>query len=183
VTSRLAPPGNTALNAISTIALLLIAAWSAPALASSGLGVNCDRSNSNPQVPDIATAALTVKPVVHGIATASGDTPIEPISTRALDLTPRAEVILGRVFEREDKPLQSTSDVVHVDLVQVDSSTSSPPLASTDTTPDADTQRNNSRAESVTTHEPEISSVETRLPGVSDADLLRFRRQMYRTDI
>jgi len=62
-------------------------------------------------------------------------------------------------------------------------SVASPALAGVTTEPPTDEEKEPQGAKESTNTARELPGTALRLPGVSDADLPRFRRQMYRTDI
>jgi len=156
VRSRHAAFEIVASNLASVGALLLLGAWSVPSFGSSGLTVDCHESRA--ELPNL-------------------EVPMEPLSAGPLDLAPPGKAVLQREFEDDDDSLTTSSDLKPLDTPNT------PPLASTKTTPTQDTHNSSSRSENVGTRSTEGSIDETTIPGITDVDLLRFRDQMFRTDI
>ena len=189
MTSRLEPSEYKALNVTNVFAALLLAFCGAPALASSGIRVDCGLARADSLDPGSPTVTLTAKLVDHGVAKA--DINLSAIDRSAIDtataanmisLAPRAATIVRQVFE--DGPSSFRTSVLEsaANLGQIIASDTSP-LISPEATSKVDEQEDNTRTESVTTNDAKVSGTEAQLPGVSDVDLLRFRNQMYRTDI
>jgi hypothetical protein len=183
VTSRSGLAGNKVSNAGMAYAAFLLVVWAVPSAASSGIHVDCDQSGSDTHDRGSTSVALNVEIVDHGITKADiaetpGNAPLELTELDSFDLSFRAEAISQEVFEKSSGLPQSNSN-----LVQIESSELKP-LATTEATNAAMNSNSANRSESVTTNiSTEIDGTEMRLPGLSDAELLRFRRQMYRTDI
>jgi hypothetical protein len=192
VRSRSRPARNKGSNAGKAYIASLLVFWAVPSAASSGVHVDSDQpESSSPNGQPSTSVALNVEFADHGvaktgigtpdltsIAETAGSTPLESGGVDSLDLGSRTETIIQEVFEKSSGPQQSESS-----LVQIKSSELKP-LANTEATTGAIDSNSATRSESVTTNNsPEIDGTEMRLPGVSDAELLRFRRQMYRTDI
>lgn len=183
MTSRSGRSGNTLLNARNVIGFAFIALCSAPAFASSGIGAS---SSENPDAASTDTLAAELDG--HGIARSdiiqagmsaslnSPDTEITSLEApHGLDLKPRGEIIIQAIFENSSGSSPSGAELIPADNAEI------APLASS-----ADTVQPNADnlPDQVTTKVgTESSDAEMRLPGIDDADLLRFRRQMYRTDI
>lgn len=189
--SRSGLAGNNRSNAGKALIASLLVVWAVPSAASSGIHVDCDQPGSGTHDQTSTSVALNSEFVDHGvtkagigksdltdIAETAGYTPLESTEVDSLDLSSRSESIIQEVFEKSSGLQQSTSA-----LVQIESSELKP-LASTEATPSPIGSNSATRSESVTTNiSPEIDGTDMRLPGLSDAELLRFRRQMYRTDI
>jgi hypothetical protein len=192
---------NRGSNAGVAYAALLLAVWAVPSAASSGIQVDCDQTGSAAHEQPTTGIDLNVKYVDHGVTKAGigkNDISDDPQATRnlplknlplnsaeidSLDLMPRAEAMIQQVFDKNRSSQRSNSDLVNSDLVQIESSKMKP-LASNDATSGAVNDNSVKRSESITTNVDQgINQIEMRLPGISDAELLRFRRQMYRTDI
>jgi hypothetical protein len=183
VTSRSGLAGNKESNAGMAYAAFLLVVWAVPSAASSGIHVDRDQAGSDAHDQGSTSVALNVEIVDHGITKADiaetpGNAPLELTRLDSFDLSFRAEAISQEVFEKSSGLPQSNSN-----LVQIESSELKP-LATTEATNAAMNSNSANRSESVTTNiSTEIDGTEMRLPGLSDAELLRFRRQMYRTDI
>jgi hypothetical protein len=196
VRSRSGLAQNNGSNAGMAYIAFLLVIWAIPSVASSGIHVDCDRPGSGAHGQTSTSVALNIEFIDHGvtkagigksdftsIAETAGSAPRESteVDSRdvdSFDLGSRAESILQEVFEKSSGAPQSASA-----LVQIDSSELKP-LATTEATTGAISSNSATRSERVTTNiSPEIDGIEIRLPGLSDAELLKFRRQMYRTDI
>ena len=169
--SRQERSDRSASNVLSALALAALGAWTHPALASSGVDALCDRSTVAPPSTEAPRNRLTLEVVDHGNAKAAGDVDIDDEvdaqSTR--QLRPHTETILRRIFDE-----------------------SSP--ADTDVTPFADAESLGARladekstdvedASNPAGESPSPGQTATQLPGVSEDELLRFRKRMYRVDI
>ena len=188
MTSRLEPSEDKALKAKSVFALLLVIC-STPVLASSGINVDCVVSSANSLDRAAPAATVALELVDHGIATSDID--LSAIGKSAADtspgasilsLTPRAATIAQQIFNDDPSSILPSSMNSAADPVPTNATDISP-LTSTEVTPEMDEQKNTSRTESVTINNANAPGPVSQLPGVSDADHLRFRRQMYRTDI
>ena len=189
--SRSGLAGNKGSNAGKAYIASLLVVWAVPSAASSGIHVDCDQPGSGAHGQTSTSVALNAEFVDHGvtkagiaksnltgIAETAGSTPLESAEVDSLDLSSRAEAIIQEVFAISSSSQQSASDLVPIELSELK------PLATTEATPGSAGSNSATRSESVTTNiSPEIDETEMRLPGVSDAELLKFRHQMYRTDI
>lgn len=183
MTSEVAQAGNAALNAAGSLTLLILGAWSASALASTGVSANSDATLSDQQIGADPAPAPTIDSIEHGIAIPPGNASLARISDRAVDPAAGAKVILERSSERDDRPLQSESDPVRSELLMQTDVHDVPLLSSPENTTNGEMPKISDRIDGVTNNRPENSVVVIRLPGVSDTNDIRFRRQMYRTDI
>ena len=154
--SRRSASENAAFIAAGTVALLLLGAWSAPSLAANAFTVHCEESCV--ELPNLEMS-------------------IDSLAAGPLDLTQRTEIVLQKVFEDDDVTFDASPDLKPLDTHD------KLPLASTEIAPAADTLDTGSRSENVSKNSADASATETAVPDVHDADLLRFRNQMFRTDI
>lgn len=147
--------------AATAAGIALVAAWTTPAFAATSPTTLCEQlSKATLEVPDIA---LKSRLASHG-AEAGEESPIadvEALSPQHL-LAPGVEAALSKVFEEELANPEVSAD------------STSAPLA--ETQPDPDTLDR-------PLPEAKTTPMNTRVPGVSDDDLVNFKRQMYRKDI
>lgn len=159
-------PGSFAANA----AILLTAAFfSLPAVASSSTPIPCPKSEQpNLKVSTDALAATTVSHDISYVTPSQNAVPkqSENINPASL-LAPRAEAAIREAFGESE---QSPTVAPVIELIK----TVTPPMA------DGETQLDEFE-EDATIETP--SGMTTRLPGVSDDDLSRFKKQMFRRDI
>ena len=141
--ARLVPTKN-ALTRGSALVALLLAAWSAPTLAATGVDVECPESEpqntlvaTDIEIPQLAIPSLNVDVADHGV--------------------------------------DSSADI--------EDDITDPPLASPAVTSGDDAEDAAADVDEADTGLNEAAPTATRLPGVSETDQPRFRRQMYRTDI
>ena len=156
--------------AASAAIFLMAALFSVPALASTPSSVPCP--NSRPSL-DVSANELVTATVSHDIAyvapdkatTARPAAAIKPVNL----LAPRAEAAIRKAFRDNE----TTSDgTALVDLAET--TTATPPMVGTE----AETEKTEDDARIETP-----SGMTTRFPGVSDDDLSRFKKQMFRRDI
>lgn len=145
--------------AVSATLVVLAGIFTAPALAATSTRIDCPEEDTRATL-DVPVHILTTELVSNNIpAEPNSDDKtiaeldeIEIASSHGL-LAPRAAAAIRDAFR-----LSST-----------------PPMAGTDTKPEAATDDDKSML-------PD-SGMNTELPGVSDEDLLRYKKQMYRRDI
>jgi hypothetical protein len=182
VTPRTGRSEKTAMTVSGTFVCMLLGIWGAPVSASSGIGAHelaASAPSLNVERVDFssATAAIGMSTVTTNEEIA-GENHGSETTTDAVDLIPRAETVNQHIFENSHAPERPATDLIEADVPEV------APLASSNAPVGAKKNDSAAHSESVTTSvETRSSEVEMHLPGVSDADLLRFRRQMYRTDI
>ena len=174
---RQSPPKTPAPSATRAAALLVLSLVCTPSLVYAGLNA-CASSRANGlegPVQDLTVHRLDYGPANSDTAAIDNpgdraiddDAPISPAST----LKPRVAVVLRKPFDDPD------------DLVQpapIDGSESGP-LADMIVPGAGGDGDKHSDAEAIPSEE--LPGVDMRLPGLSDDDVLRFKRQMYRTDI
>ena len=151
--------------ALSTLALFVLAAWSSSALAATGAETRCDQSVLSVDMPDESHSGLAIDVVDHGPARSSGVIEQDPADDAS---GPQVEILLRRIF---DEPQLRPVDADESENVEEMTA----PLAvdQVETVEEAAKKANSD----------ESSNTSADLPGVSADDLLRFKRQMYRTDI
>ena len=156
---------------IFTIAAgLLLGLSCAPALASSGYTDICEKLTL--ETVDLATSS-TIDPSAR----------IETETLEAIDatpvanpLTPKAETILRQIFDEAVADDQETIEPTAV------KSPNAAPIAEL-TAPVIREQRRDIESNKKEPNDADANPVDARVPGLSDEELLRYRRQMYRTDI
>ena len=161
---RQTPRNTKVISGLSALALMALgAAWMNPAFASAGAETRCDQSVDAPQLLNIPAEKLTIEVVDHGAASslAAGDSsvddPIDYNDTAAnpLDVRPRVEIMLRRIFDEPQLRSPESPQTEDVDA----------------------------RHAPLTVEGSDSNAVTTALPGIAGDDLVRFKRQMYRTDI
>ena len=171
--TRHAPESIYARSALTWLALIGLAAWTSPALASAGAKTLCDQSVQAVDMPDAGPDRLSIDVVNH--APADVDVDIDPAIDSSLEEDAatgrpksRVELLLRKIF---DEPQLRTIDAPVPE--GIDEMTA--PLA-VDKADVVDETKS-------TTGGEESSETATGLPGVSEQDFARYKRQMYRTDI
>ena len=154
----------------STAAALLLGLFCAPALASSGFSTMCEKLHL--ETVDLATSS-TIDPTsrIDSESTDAADT-----QPAIIALTPNAETILREIFDETIPEGQVANDPAPV------TSPKAAPIAEL-TAPAVQEQRRDIEAKEEADADRDVQSIDTRVPGLSDDELLRYRRQMYRTDI
>jgi hypothetical protein len=140
------------------------------------MDARCDRSAESPSLPEASEGTLSIEVVDHTAAghdvpgrlsidgsKEDGGTGLEPDPG-----TPRVETLLRRIFDDTQLRTPALSESAETDE-------RSAPLA-IDESESADAPVSEST-------DPENGAAETVVPSVSRDDLVRFKRQMYRTDI
>lgn len=155
--------------------VLLLWLISSPAPAATGVDTRCDRSL--PALPEarIAPPALTIDVAELGTPDLAdslpNDVPLESAVPEAFSLIPAGAVNASRAGDDVDPLAGGAASELPA----------APPMAGTKSGGE-DGQVADSDDHEAADAEPS-RGVTTKLPGVSDADLLRVREQMYRTDI
>lgn len=154
------------LQAAAALCGLLVASASIPALASSGI-VICDETDRNSN-RGVAAVELNVRIVDH-----------RPVGK------PAGEVLTSRIAPSEEaasSPNADAAEDVSAELEEIATDAAGDEPAASPivevSAPDVADTNGDQRAPSDA--DPGIA---TRLPGIVDGDLVRFRNQMYRTDI
>lgn len=137
----------------------------------------CDNRTIDPPDLDIEARELTIELVDLG-APASVDIDISiDTDARTLPSPPDMDVMLKRLFDLSDEPdrvrMNRGSPAARVPLVELSTPvirTEMPVTAAEEGSNDSDT-------------EVAPPAVSTRIPGLSDDELRRYRSKMYRTDI
>ena len=164
--------GSTALiRGLGALLVIALGASLSPALAATG--TNCDQGAESPPLPEPGTGALSFEVVEHTVSShdapgrLSVDGSAEPggSSLEPEQGPPRVETLLRRIFDetrlRAPALTESEERIAPMAIDKLDSA-------------------NSTSAESGEVQDAEPGP---HLPGVSRDELLRFKRQMYRTDI
>jgi hypothetical protein len=144
-----------------------------PALAATGANASCDQSAESPKLPEPSSGALTFEVVEHTVSghdapgRLSVDGSAEPGGSGLQPDSgpPRVETLLRRIFDETQlrTPVLPEAE---------DPEERTEPMA-IDKSDSTDSE----------TGDGQDATPGPRLPGVSRDDLVRFQRQMYRTDI
>jgi hypothetical protein len=156
--------------------LLALGTSTNPALAATSADTRCDQSAESPALPDVRAGNLTLEVVDHAVSEPavpgriSVDSAIEPggSSNPSVDDRPRVETLLRRIF---DEPQLRAPEVPATEELDKRSA------------PFVVEKPEKAEKPAATVPEVEATDVAPRLPGVSSDDALRFKQQMYRTDI
>lgn len=147
-----------------------------PALAATGADTRCDPSAEAPQLPEAMPGTLTIEvvehssasPVTPGQLSLDGSTDEGGSGLEADPGPPQVETLLRRIFDerqlRAPDPAEDDEPDTRTAPMAIDKSEAAEPPGS-------------GAAKS------KIDSAAPRIPGISGDDLVRFKRQMYRTDI
>ena len=176
MTHRKAPRSIERLSGLSALLVFALGFAMSPALAATGADTRCDQSVDSPQMPDVRNSNLTIEVVDHGAteSVAPGQLSIDRAredggtATPSVDDRPRVETLLRRIF---DEPQLRTPELAPAEEAEERSA------------PFAVDKSENGEEKASTAPGDDASDVAPRLPGVSGDELLRFKQQMYRTDI
>ena len=149
---------------VAAVGSVVLLATSVPALAASGLTI-CDKAARNKAL-EVSPAELKAYVVDHGEASAAP----QPDATQSGNID--AEVI------RDILDAKAAAGVEHKVLK---TSSGSAPVAEATQAPNSQEELDERRQEQQGSET--VPGVSTRLPGVSEDDAIRFRSEMYRTDI
>lgn len=144
---------------------MLLGLCCAPALASSGFSTVCEKLSL--ETVDLGTST-TIDPA----------SPIDAADAprAVMALTPKTETILRQIFDETIPEGQEAIESAPV------TSPKAAPIAEL-TAPALQEQRRDIEASEKVDTETDVKSIDTRVPGLSDEELRRYRRQMFRTDI
>lgn len=173
--SRQAPRRNTASSLSSALLALVLGAWIIPAPAATGTGASCDQPLDAAPMSLADDGKLTLQVIDRGTATttATDDISLDDSGSDSAPIAaggskgPQVDIILQRIFEEAEARQPNLAEPEQArDL--------SAPLA-VDKTESADEPSHVLRAD------PAAAPAE--VSGFSSDELLRYRQQMYRTDI
>lgn len=158
-------------------AALLLAFYCAPVLAANTLP--CDEAADRPRTLeihalDIADPDLTISVTDHGVTTTvvvqpAGDETRMPQRIVDRSIAPRANTILRQIFDES----YSASELDELRPASAPDAKSIAELTMSD-------DRNEPAADG---NDAELPALDADLPGISEDETLRYRRQMFRTDI
>jgi hypothetical protein len=164
-------PNQRKTIAASAALVTMAAILAAPAVAATTPGISCPETNEANL--HVQVEALTAVPVNHEIMLipTSTRTPLEEINvaTSATVLAPLAEAAIRDAFQGVD------SAKLESPAITAAKTKLTAPMAGTD-----------SKVEASTEKRPEVapvSGMNTKLPGISDDEFSRYKKQMYRRDI
>ena len=149
---------------------VMAAMFAAPALAATKSQVPCsDATAADLEIPVqvLITEVVNHDMPVSSIKTDTSIDDIESVSSTSI-LAPRAEAAIRNAFEESDS---ASSDSSGLDLTNA---LLTPPMVGTDTKTESTDDEKQAESE---------SGMNTKLPGVSDDDSSRYKKQMYRRDI
>jgi hypothetical protein len=176
LTHRKAPRSTERPSVLSALLVVAFGFAMSPALAATGADTRCDQSVDSQQMPDVRNSNLTLEVVDHGPTESvtpgrlSIDSAVEDGGNAipSVDDRPRVETLLRRIF---DEPQLRTRELAPAEEADERSA------------PFAVDKSENAEEKASTAPGDDASDMAPRLPGVSGDELLRFKRQMYRTDI
>ncbi len=156
---------------VATAAFLAMAAlFSAPALAATTNAIPCSDATL-----DVPLSVLVVNVVNHEM-TLAPDADDQRVSSDAIEivasvrvLLPRAEAAVRNAFKDSAHAVRISADSEWTSAVQL------PPMAGADSTSASSPVKDDQSGP--------ITPLNTRLPGISDEVLSRYKQQMYRRDI
>ena len=155
-------------------AVVLLAFWCAPVFAA-GSDVFCEKAAIASVSLDVQIEDLAIAVVDHGITDAVSAAGLEPAAPSVL-MAPRVETILREIFDETVPADHEAADATPI---------SSPHAASLAELTAPVLREQGKKIDDAEIREDKlgVSGVNTRVPGVSEDDLSRYRRQMFRTDI
>lgn len=171
MTRKQAPRPKVASSLLGAAVALALGAWVQPSFAATATDARCDQSMDSLPMSPADDGKLAIRVIDHGTATAAADDALaaeETVADPADGSTgPRVEIMLRRIFDeaRARQPNLPEPEIVE-DL--------SAPLA-------IDKTESIEEPAAVLEAEPADSPAER--PDFSADELLRYRRQMFRTDI
>ena len=142
---------------------------SAPALAATGNQGLCKKLTL--ETVDLAASGLDPSSRIDSDTLEAAGS-----GSAANPLTPKAETILREIFDEAVAEDQETDEPAAI------TSPNAAPIAEL-TAPVIREQTRDIDASDAAEADAESESIDARVPGLSDEQLLRYRRQMYRTDI
>ena len=175
MTSRQAPRRKVAPSLTSALIALVLGAWISPSPAATGTDARCDQSLDATPMSLADESKLRIRVIDHGTATAAAtddisldDTVADPEPSAAGGSKgPRVDVMLRRIFEEAEARQPGLAEPEQA-------GDRSAPLA-------VDKTENAEEPTAVLETNPTAAPAER--PDFSSDELLRYRQQMYRTDI
>lgn len=169
MTGKQAPRRHVASSLLSAATVLVLGAWACPSLAATGSDARCDQSLDQPPMSPADSGDLAIQVIDHGTATATDDLAVEETGADPAGGSkgPRVEVMLRRIF---DEARARQPGLPQLEFAEDRNA----PLA---------VDQADGIEEPAAVLEAEPAESATELPGFSADELLRYRRQMFRTDI
>lgn len=176
MTHRKAPANTAITRGLGALLIFALGASVNPVFAATGADASCDQSAEAPTLPEPRAGALSLEVVEHTVSShdapgrlsvdgsaESGGSGLEPVPE-----PPGVEALLRRIFDETQIRAPGLAEAEDVDERNA-------PMAI-----DKSDSADSASAES---DDGEDASPGPRLPGISSDEFLRFKRQMYRTDI
>jgi hypothetical protein len=165
MTDRQIPPKQRNSVAADAAFFVLVAIFASPALAATSSQIPC--SDSVEVTLTVAVESLITETVGHNVPAPSiiresSEDGVSVVSTTSL-LAPRAEEAIRDAFA------QSDSAAISSQSTDLSKSGLNPPMAGTESADDDDDES--------------VPRMNTKLPGVSDVAMSRYKKQMFRRDI
>jgi hypothetical protein len=175
LTTRQAPRGKVTQRLLSATAALVLSAWVYPSLAATGTDARPDQPLDAPPMSLSADRELPIQVIDMGAASAAAAESLpadDSASASAQEAAerpqgPRVEVMLRRIF----------------DEAQARQPTLQPPPADDDFNAPFAVDKSESQEDPPGVLQVDPAEAAAELPGFDADELLRYRQQMYRTDI
>ncbi len=169
MTSNQSPRRKAASSLLSAAVAFVLGAWAFPCLAATDTEARCDQSLDTPPISPAEDRRLAIQVINHGTATAAEALSGEETDAEPTDEStgPRVEIMLRRIFDEA----QARRPNLPEPGIKEDRSA---PLA---------IDKTDGVEEPATALEAEPADSAAELPGLSADELLRYRQQMFRTDI
>jgi hypothetical protein len=168
LTDKQAPRRKVASSLLSATIVLVAVGWAHSSLAATDTGARCDQSMDPPPMSPADDGSLAIHVIDHGTANVAVMEAV-PVEESAVDGStgPRAEITLQRILDetRARQPARTEPELVEG---------RSTPLA---------VRKTDGVDEPTAVLDAEPADSTTEMPGFSADELLRYRQQMFRTDI
>lgn len=169
MTGKQAPRRTVASSLLSAAIVLALGAWAQTSLAATGSDARCDQSMDTPPMSPAEGDSLSIQVMDHGTATAVDELAAEETEADPAGGSkgPRVEIMLRRIFDEARARQPDLSE---------------PEIAEDRSAPFA-VDKTDSKEEPAAALEAEPADSAAELPSFSADELLRYREQMFRTDI
>lgn len=176
MTRRKAPANAAITRSLGALFIFALGASVSPALAATGADASCDQSAESPPLPEPTTDALSLEVVEHAVSdhdvpgrmSVDGSAEAGGSGLDSSSEPPRVETLLRRIFDETQIRTPGLPESEDVKERNAPMATDNPESADSASAEFGDAQD---------------AAPGPRLPGISSDELLRFKRQMYRTDI
>lgn len=169
MTSIQAPRRKVGSSLLSAALVLVFGAWAHSSVAATDTDARCDQSMDTPPMSPAEDGNLALQVINHGTAAAADTISVEETKAGPADGStgPRVEIMLRRIFDeaRARQPNLPKPEIME---------DHSAPLA---------VDKTDGIEEPAAALEAEPADSAAELPGLSADELLRYRQQMFRTDI